>query len=30
MAKAGLLSAHRFTPQQVGDKWEEMLNSIKK
>lgn len=29
MAKAGLQSAHRFAPQQVGDKWEEILKSIK-
>lgn len=29
MAQAGLQSAHRFAPQQVGDKWEEMLNTIK-
>lgn len=29
MAKAGLQSARRFTPQWVSDKWEEMLKSIK-
>lgn len=29
MAQAGLQSVQRFTPKEVGDKWEEMLKSIK-
>jgi hypothetical protein len=29
MAKAGLKSACRFTPENVGEKWESMLTELK-